>query len=84
MSWFKNLGKGLKKAGMTVEKALGSTVAIEILGTLAKDSGEIPDPVANGAKLALQLLILYRMANNNPDGTPSTAPFEGKTKTKGK
>lgn len=75
MSWIKKLGMGVKTA-------LGSTLAVEIAGTLAKGNGEVPDVVVNGAKVALQLLILYRMANSNPDGTPATTPYEPKKTNK--
>ena len=80
MSFIKKLGSAAKLAGMGVKTALASTAAIEIVGVLAKDNGEIPDPVVNGAKIALQLLVLYRMAQNNPDGSPATKPYETKGK----
>lgn len=84
MKFLKALGKGVKMAGMGVKTALASTAALEVVGVLAKDNGEIPDPVVSGAKIALQLLVLYRMAQNNPDGTPSTTPYVVKKKTEGK
>jgi len=74
----------IKKLGMGVKTALGSTAALEILGTLAKDNGEIPNEVVVGSKIALQLLILWKMANSNPDGTPASIPYDPKTPTKGK
>jgi len=83
MKFLKQLGKGLKFTGLTVGKAVTSTTALEILGTLAKDNGEVPNEVIVGAKFALQALILWKMAQNNPDGTPATTPYVAKGEKKG-
>ena len=86
MSWLKKVGKGLGKVGGGVKTALASTAALEVAEILAKDSTGLPEEVVHGAKFALQLMILYRAFHINPDGTPSSVPYEpptGKKKTKG-
>jgi len=84
MGWLKKLGKGASKVGFGLKAALGSTVAIEIAETLAKSNPDIPPEVASAAKLALNVLIIYKMAFNNADGTPSTTPYVPQNNAKGK
>lgn len=75
MSWLKKVGKGLGKVGGGVKTALASTAALEVAEILAKDSSGLPPEVVRGARLALQMIILYRAFGVNPDGTPATQPY---------
>lgn len=84
MGWLKKLGKGASKVGFGLKAALGSSAALEIAEILTKSNPDIPPEVAHGAKLALQALIIYKMAFNNADGTPSTTPYVPQNNAKGK
>jgi len=76
MSWLKNVGKGLGKVGFGLKAALGSSIALDLAETLAKSNPDVPPAISHVAALIVQGLIIYKMANNNPDGTPATTPYK--------